>query len=280
MRDADLPSKLQTRPIPKRESLDDGNTIMRWRLEMLQATTAHQLTGLSERLSNGRFSLCVDLADDRRLSISIVSKPHVSYTDLWDFSSRALLTVETLFGEIVSIESTPRHKWKLQFVAAERCGAFDADKTSIMIAAENGDIAMLRSVLSKPHSLDLDEATPFGLTALGYAASKGHLEIMELLLKAGANPNTSGEVTTLQSGVLGGLETVLLLIQAGADVNRIDKYGETALMSAAAIGKLDIVKELVQNGADPKLEDKRGNTALKRAQRNKRTRVAEFLKQS
>lgn len=279
MREKDLPSRLEVRPVPQSLKLNDGSSLMKWRLEWSLPINMSNLTQLSEELSNENFSVLAEQLRPKELLISIVAKPSVSYTDLWDFSSRSLLTVENLLGETVSIEDTPRDEWKLQFVVAEHVGAFAADKTPIMVAAEKGDILELKTLLTETDSLDPNEATPFGLTALGYAAAKGHLEIIELLLRTGANPNTSGEVTTLQSGVLGGLEAVRLLIQAGADVNRADKYGETALMSAAALGKLDIVKELLKNGADPKLKDKKGDTALQQAQRNQRTDVVDLLKQ-
>ena len=61
----------------------------------------------------------------------------VSYTELWDFSSR-LLVVERLLGEIRLIEGTPRDEYRFQFVAAEHDGAFERDKTGTMLAVESG----------------------------------------------------------------------------------------------------------------------------------------------
>ena len=61
----------------------------------------------------------------------------VSYTELWDFSSR-LLVVERLLGEIRLIDGTPRDEYRFQFVAAEHDGAFERDKTGTMLAVESG----------------------------------------------------------------------------------------------------------------------------------------------
>jgi hypothetical protein len=279
MIDGELPDRLMTRPVPQREILNDGSSVMKWRVAMSQPTTMSALAEVSKKLSDENFSVLPEQVGAKEILFSIVARPGVSYSDLWDFASRSLLTVEKRLGEIVSIENTPRDDWKLQFVVAEHIGAFADDQTPIMAAAEKGEISELRTLLSSTQKCDLDEATPFGFTALGYAALKGHLEIIELLLGVGANPNATGEVTTLQAGVLGGLESVRLLIQSGADVDFVDRYGETALMSAAASGRLDIVKELLKTGADPKLRDKKGNTALRHAQRNQRMEIVDLLKQ-
>ena len=280
MTDGELPIRLNTRPVPQREELSDGSSLMKWRLEMSQPTSMSNLAEVAEKLSNEIFAVLPEQLGPKEILSSIVAKPGVSYTDLWDFSSRFLLIVEELLGEIVSIEGTPRDDWKLQFVVAEHVGAFAPDKTTTMVAAESGDIGQLKAILSANPDIDINEATPFGLNALGYAAEKGHTEIVKLLINAGASPSTGGEVTTIQAAVLGGVNITKLLLKAGGDVDATDRYGGTALMTASALGKLDVVKELLKNGADPKLEDNRGKTALHLAQQNKRAEVVDLLEDS
>ena len=280
MREGDFRDLIKTRPVPQREELDDGGGLMKWQLEMSLAVRVHDLIQVPAKLSNENLSALVEQVGLNQLLVSVVSKPGISYTDLWDFSSRSILTVEKLLGEIVSIEGTHRDEWRLQFVVAEHSGAFAADKTPIMVAAENGDIEQIKVILSAEADSEINEVTLFGLNALGYAAEKGHLEIVELLINAGATPSAGGEVTTLQVAVLGGVRITRLLLGAGADVNGTNRYGGTALMTAAAFGKSDIVKELLKNGADPKLEDKQGKTALNLAQQNKRAEVVVLLENS
>ena len=48
----------------------------------------------------------------------------------------------------------------------------------------------------------------------------------------------------------GHLKCVQALIEAGADVNYVDKDGDTALMAAASEGHTEIVKLLVEKGAN------------------------------
>lgn len=277
MTDGELPIRLKTRPVPQMEKLNDGSSLMKWRLEMSQPTTKANIVQVAEKLSNENFAVLPEQVGPKEILSSIVAKPGISYTDLWDFSSRSLLIVEELLGEIVSIEGTPRDDWRLQFVVAEHVGAFDPDKTTIMVAAESGDIGQLKAILSANPDININEATPFGLNALGYAAEKDHTEIVELLINAGATPSTGGEVTTIQAAVLGGVNIIRLLVEAGADVDATDRYGRTALMAASALGRVDIVKELLKNGADPKLEDNKGYTALRLAQKNQRTQIVSLL---
>ena len=58
------------------------------------------------------------------------------------------------------------------------------------------------------------------------------------------------------------LEIVKLLVLHGADVNSINKNGESSLIVASVNGHSDIVKLLVKNGADVNIKDKDGNTSL------------------
>lgn len=62
----------------------------------------------------------------------------------------------------------------------------------------------------------------------------------------------------------GNLEMVSILLEAGADINIQDEDGSTALMCAAEHGKIDIVKLiLAQTDCDSSIQDVDGSTALK-----------------
>ena len=62
------------------------------------------------------------------------------------------------------------------------------------------------------------------------------------------------------------LKTVKKTLDAGADVNAVDEYGQTALMLAAesltVYGKKDIVATLLEHGADVSIKDPNGWTAI------------------
>ena len=81
--------------------------------------------------------------------------------------------------------------------------------------------------------------------------------MIELLLKAGADPNTSlaeGETALMTAARTGKLDAVEVLLAHGADVRQKEKgRGQTALMWAAAEGHTAVVKRLIEAGADPRI---------------------------
>ena len=58
------------------------------------------------------------------------------------------------------------------------------------------------------------------------------------------------------------IETIGLLLAAGADINAADTQGRTAAHGAALWGLTDVVRFLHKNGAEFDVKDKRGFTAL------------------
>jgi uncharacterized protein len=77
--------------------------------------------------------------------------------------------------------------------------------------------------------------------------------MVELLLKAGADPNSAipgGETALMTAARTGKVGVVKALISAGADVHaKEEKRGQTALMWAAAEGHTQVVEELLRAGA-------------------------------
>ena len=60
----------------------------------------------------------------------------------------------------------------------------------------------------------------------------------------------------------GNTEQVRELLDAGADINIQDKFGETALMRAAAWGHTGVMELLIRAGADPGIKNNEGRTAI------------------
>ena len=120
-----------------------------------------------------------------------------------------------------------------------------------------------------------------------------------LLLKSKANPNlrdTAG-LTPLMYAVmqgawenyLGGIKVVQMLIDAGADVNALDKTNFSVLQAACniegslSIGfekqRVEIIKLLLEKGAKVAGRNANGLTALDMAKKIKNTEVIDLLKE-
>ena len=68
------------------------------------------------------------------------------------------------------------------------------------------------------------------------------------------------------------------LLNEGADIDVIDKFGETALMKAILKRNIDMVKLLIDNGADTGIVNKGGRTALALAINRNRFDMVELLR--
>ena len=132
-------------------------------------------------------------------------------------------------------------------------------------AAEQDDRAAVRDLLNQKE--DVNQAQGDGMTALHWAASNDDLELVQLLLNAGANVNAEtrlGAVTPLFMACKNGNASIVqALLKAGASATAPDAHGTTPLMMAAAAGGADAVKVLLEHGADPNAKEaSHGQTAL------------------
>ena len=90
-------------------------------------------------------------------------------------------------------------------------------------------------------------------TALMWAASTGHDDMVSSLIKSGADIHIKDKdgLTALLLAVKAGHESVIsLLVDSGADINQLDNDGWTALIMAARFGDVNLVDLLIDSGAD------------------------------
>ena len=119
-------------------------------------------------------------------------------------------------------------------------------------------------------------------TALHLAAAGYRVELVRLLLAAGADPNStknhrqSGPLHYATDGYINGpdwnekrqVQTIQCLLDAGAHVNAQDKNGATPLHRAVRTRCAAAVKCLLQAGSDAKLKNKPGSTPFHLAVQN------------
>ncbi len=129
--------------------------------------------------------------------------------------------------------------------------AWAAD-TRLADAAQNSDRNLVKSLLAQ--KVDVNAPQGDGATALHWAAFNDDLETAQLLLAAGANLKAAtrvGSITPLFMAAKNGNAAMLeLLLKSGADPNSTDEHGTTALMTAAASGNASAVETLIEHGAD------------------------------
>lgn len=147
-------------------------------------------------------------------------------------------------------------------------------------AAQNGDRAAVRALLSNGE--DVNAAQGDGMTALHWAARDGDVELVRMLLAAGANVRATtrlaGYTPLLMASELGHAGVIGALLAAGADAKRETASGVTALMFASASGQADAVQALIAGGADVNAaEPTHGETALMFAAAHSRTAAIRAL---
>jgi ankyrin repeat protein len=123
-----------------------------------------------------------------------------------------------------------------------QAGASTVGLESIQLiqAAGSGNVDRVRSLLSSKVNLNFDRGA-----AIGNAAAAGHTEIVERLIKAGANVNLRdklGFTPIASAAYLGYGEIVNLLIAAGADIQA--PAGETQSYSALEYAQMGLYRAL------------------------------------
>ena len=118
-----------------------------------------------------------------------------------------------------------------------------ADETALMLAANANDIASANLLIEAGASVNRPNWTP-----LHYAASKGHTEMMRLL------------------------------IENDAYIDAESPNGTTPLMMAAYYATPKAVKLMLEEGADPTLQNKDGQTALDMALSKDKKLSAQYIR--
>ncbi|KAJ8119646.1 hypothetical protein ONZ43_g3450 [Nemania bipapillata] len=125
--------------------------------------------------------------------------------------------------------------------------ATDADGwTALIVASSKGKLDLVQWLLKS--GADIDRLNRHNYSALALAASKGHVEIVAALLKKGAQINVAPRPPLIYA--VSYPDILRLLLDSGADVNAVDPLGNTAINSASQGGIIDSVKMLVEKGAD------------------------------
>lgn len=153
--------------------------------------------------------------------------------------------------------------------------------SALLRIAMNGDRDLVQILLTAGADVDVLES---GGTPLQQACYNGHVDVAEILIQHGADPNKPGwrGQTPLMMATLNGKpEAVRLLLEQGADPDLKDsQYGWTALYAAiftSQEGGTEAAKLLIQHGADIYIRVKDGDTPILNASRKGLTEVVDLL---
>ena len=161
-----------------------------------------------------------------------------------------------------------------------------SDMRILMAAQSAGMVKMLLENGAKQNFKDNN-----GATALHYhVSSPSALEIVPILIKAGANVNAEakglgGETPLIEASQWYfegrdhwvGERLIRLLVSAGADINATEYYGKTLLHRAVENDKKDLLKLMLELGADKRIADSDGFTPLDRAKNMNLNEIANLL---
>jgi len=157
-----------------------------------------------------------------------------------------------------------------------------ADITRMLISkGANVNARLKRPIIGRHHTPTGDAALGEGTTPLARAAKSNDLQLMRMLLDAGADPKLTlkDRTTVLMIAAAGGavvgayavaipvteessIEAVKLCLDRGVDINAFNTTGTTAVHAAVQRGAQKVVRFLAEHGAKLDMKNKQGRTPL------------------
>ena len=131
--------------------------------------------------------------------------------------------------------------------------------TPMSLAALHGNLDVIRLLLEAGANVGGGNSSP--MTALHLAAQQGHVEVVRLLLDFGADKEAVGvhqETALHWAAVKGHVNVTRLLLEAGAHKEAQREGGQRPLHCAAGHGHLEVVRLLLDFDADKEAEDMTG----------------------
>lgn len=201
-------------------------------------------------------------------------------THLESQNTQALIDIFTDYFLIVDIEKSSEET--LVLTVPERVSA----EQELALLIKNNDVENVKTLLEN-EEIDVNLAVNvdgyFAFTPITVAAAYKNMEIMELLVSEGADPNIAGDegvLTAFGHAVKDhNLAMTRLLLDAGASVD-FDHHlpaREPLSLWAAEIPDLSLIRLLVDLGVDPSLAGTQGWTPLSEAIRLGNVEMAYYL---
>jgi ankyrin repeat protein len=188
--------------------------------------------------------------------------------DAWEAESRPV-KITFLLDHPLSVQVSTLVKRRATKRAPSAPGVTDASGTTPGIndlsgAARAGDAARVRLLIAE--GTNLDQADTNGRrTPLHWGVLGNHMEVVQVLLEGGANPNVgdqAGKTPLEHAAEKSMVEMTALLLKSGADVNQRDLVGGNAVLWAAGLGSPETLKLVVDAGGEIEVKDINGLSPL------------------
>ena len=159
---------------------------------------------------------------------------------------------------------------------------FDANTRSpggesgLSIAIREPSLKVAATLIAWPKT-DVEARNSKDESPLMLASLKGLLEVARQLIERGADVNKPGWAALHYAATHGHLEVMNLLLENHAYIDASSPNGSTPLMMASLYGTAAAVKLLLEAGADPLLKNEQGLTAIDFAYRDSRAESAEII---
>jgi len=146
----------------------------------------------------------------------------------------------------------------------------------LYVALRDSSLKAAQALIDWPKT-NVEIRTPEDESPLMMACLKGHVEMVKKLISRDADVNKTGWTPLHYAATGGHVAIIELLLEQHAYVDAESPNGTTPLMMAAHYGSPAAVKVLLESGADPALKNQLGLTAIDFANRAGRQDAAEII---
>jgi ankyrin repeat protein len=148
--------------------------------------------------------------------------------------------------------------------------ALDPAKThGLFIAVKDGSLKAAAALIAWPKTT-VEWRSPKDESPLMMASLKGHTDLVRRLIARDADVNKTGWTPLHYAATGGHVEIIQILLDENAYIDAESPNKSTPLMMAAKYGTPAAVKLLLEAGADPKLRNELGLSAIDFAQQGNR----------
>lgn len=140
---------------------------------------------------------------------------------------------------------------------------------ALLLAIKEPSRKVVQALINAP-KIDVNQLNASGESPLMLAALKGELDLAEKMVKKGADVNKTGWTPLHYAASNGHVTVIQMLLENHAYIDAESPNGSTPLMMAGMYGSIEAVKLLLDEGADPLLKNQQGLTALEFARTGNR----------